>query len=49
MGSEVNRTARRVIGTVSGAEGTKAPIASGDYNKILQDKTTEIKNVCGVY
>lgn len=38
-----------VISTVSGTEGTKAQIASGEYNKILQAKITEIKNVCGVY
>jgi outer membrane lipopolysaccharide assembly protein LptE/RlpB len=38
-----------VVSMVSGTEGTKAQIASGEYNKILQAKITEIKNVCGVY
>jgi len=38
-----------VVSIVSGTEGTKAQIASGEYNKILQAKITEIKNVCGVY
>jgi len=37
-----------IVGFVSGTEGTKAQIANGDYNKILDAKIAEIKAKCGI-
>ena len=37
-----------IVGTVEGTEGTKAKIATGDYNKILEQKIAEIKKTCGI-
>ena len=35
-----------VVGVATGTEGTKAKVATGDYNKMLDDKITEIKLEC---
>jgi hypothetical protein len=37
-----------VFSTLTGTEGTKASVATGDYNKMLDDKIAEIKQKCGV-
>ena len=37
-----------VAGFLSGTEGEKAQIASGDYNKALEQAITRIKTTCGI-
>jgi hypothetical protein len=37
-----------VFSTLTGTEGAKASVATGDYNKMLDDKIAEIKKQCGV-
>jgi len=37
-----------VAGVATGTEGTKAQVASGDYNKMLDAKIAEIKQECGL-
>ena len=37
-----------VAGFVTGTEGEKAQIASGDYNKALEQAITRIKTTCGI-
>lgn len=37
-----------VAGVATGTEGTKAKVASGDYNRMLDAKIAEIKQTCGV-
>jgi hypothetical protein len=37
-----------VVGVVAGDEGTKAKVASGDYNKMIDKRIAEIKSQCGV-
>ena len=37
-----------VAGFISGTEGEKAQIASGDYNKALDQAITRIKTTCGI-
>lgn len=37
-----------VAGVATGTEGTKARMATGDYNKKLAEKITEIKMQCGL-
>ena len=37
-----------VVGTVTGQEGTNAKVATGSYNKMLDDKIAEIKRECGL-
>lgn len=37
-----------VAGVATGTEGTKAKMATGDYNKKLDEKITEIKIQCGL-
>ena len=37
-----------VAGVVTGTEGTKAKVATGDYNDMLDYKIAEIKRECGV-
>ena len=38
-----------VAGFLSGTEGEKAQIASGDYNKALDQAINRIKTTCGLY
>ena len=35
-------------GVVTGTAGTKARVATGDYNKMLDKKIAEIKKTCGI-
>jgi len=37
-----------VVGVATGTEGTKAKVATGEYNKMLDDKIAEIKQECGL-
>lgn len=37
-----------VVGVASGTEGTNAKIAAGDYNKMIDQKITDIQTQCGV-
>jgi hypothetical protein len=37
-----------VAGLVTGTEGGKAKVASGDYNRMLDAKIAEIKQSCGI-
>ena len=37
-----------VAGVATGTEGTKAQVATGEYNKMLDDKIAEIKRECGL-
>lgn len=37
-----------VVGVATGTEGTKAKVASGEYNKMIDKKIAEIKEQCGV-
>lgn len=37
-----------VVGVASGTEGTNAKIAAGDYNKMIDQKITDIQAQCGV-
>ena len=37
-----------VVSVATGTEGTKAKVATGEYNKMLDDKIAEIKRECGL-
>ena len=37
-----------VVGVATGTEGSKAKVATGDYNKMLDKKIAEIKSQCGI-
>ena len=37
-----------VAGVATGTEGTKAKVATGDYNKMIDKKIAEIKQQCGI-
>lgn len=37
-----------VFNTLTGSEGQKASVATGDYNKMLDDKIAEIKKECNI-
>jgi hypothetical protein len=37
-----------VVNVVTGTEGSQAKVATGDYNKMLDNKITEIKMTCGL-
>lgn len=37
-----------IAGAATGTEGTKAQMATGEYNKKLDEKITEIKTQCGL-
>jgi hypothetical protein len=37
-----------VVGVVTGTEKTKYEVSTGEYNKMLDTKITEIKTTCGV-
>jgi hypothetical protein len=37
-----------VAGLATGTEGTKAQVATGDYNRMLDQKIAEIQQTCGV-
>ena len=37
-----------VVGVVTGTEGTKAQVATGEYNKMIDQRIAEIKEHCGI-
>jgi hypothetical protein len=37
-----------VLGIVTGTEGTKIKVATGEYNKAIDKRMSEIKSQCGV-
>jgi hypothetical protein len=37
-----------VIGLLTGTEGTKLRVATGEYNKMIDKKIAEIKTTCGL-
>ena len=37
-----------VVGVVTMTEGTKLKVATGEYNKMIDNKIAEIKETCGV-
>jgi len=37
-----------VLGLLTGTEGTKLQVATGEYNKMIDSKIAEIKSTCGV-
>ena len=37
-----------VVGVLSGTEGTKFEVATGQYNKMIDQRIAEIKNTCGL-
>lgn len=37
-----------VAGVATGTEGAKAKVATGDYNKMIDEKIAEIKKECGI-
>lgn len=37
-----------VLGLVSGTEGTKLKVATGDYNQKIDQRIAEIKRTCGI-
>jgi len=37
-----------VVGVASGTEGTKAQIATGEYNRVLDQKIAQIKSPCHI-
>ncbi len=37
-----------VLGILTGTEGTKIQVATGEYNKMIDKKIAEIKSTCGV-
>ena len=37
-----------VVGLATGSEGTKAKVASGEYNKMIDQRIKEIQETCGV-
>jgi hypothetical protein len=37
-----------VLGIVTGTEGTKIKVATGEYNKAIDKRMAEIKEKCGV-
>ena len=49
MGVTMIYPAGLVIGIVTGTEGTKYQVATGEYNKMIDARTAEIKSTCGVH
>jgi hypothetical protein len=37
-----------VLGLITGTEGTKIQVATGDYNQMIDKKIAEIQSACGV-
>ncbi len=37
-----------VVGVAAGTEGTKMKVATGDYNKMIDQRIKEIKEHCGI-
>ena len=37
-----------IVGLLTGTEGTKLKVATGEYNKMIDQKIAEIKSTCGL-
>jgi len=37
-----------IVGILTGTEGTKLKVATGEYNKMIDQKIAEIKSTCGL-
>lgn len=37
-----------IVGLLTGTEGTKFKVATGEYNKMIDQKIAEIKSTCGL-
>lgn len=48
MGVTAIYPASLVVGLLTGTEGTKIQVATGEYNKTLDAKIAEIQSTCGV-
>lgn len=48
MGASSIYPAGLVLGLVTGTEGTKIQVATGEYNQMLDKKISEIQRACGV-
>lgn len=47
MGVSMIMPVSAVVGLVKGTEGTKYRVATGEYNKAIDNRIAEIKNACG--
>ena len=48
QGASAITPAGAVVGVVTGSEGTKLKVATGEYNKMIDKKIQEIKDHCGI-
>jgi hypothetical protein len=48
MGASSIYPAGLVLGLLTGTEGTKIQVATGEYNQMIDKKIAEIQNRCGV-
>ena len=48
MGVTAIYPASALVGLVTGTEGTKLKVATGEYNKMIDQKIAEIKSTCGL-
>jgi hypothetical protein len=48
MGVTAIYPAGALVGLVTGTEGTKLKVATGEYNKLIDQKIAEIKSTCGL-
>ena len=48
MGASSIYPAGLVMGLLTGTEGTKIQVATGEYNALIDKKIAEIQNTCGV-
>jgi hypothetical protein len=48
MGVTAIYPASLLVGLVTGTEGTKIKVATGEYNKMIDQKIAEIKSTCGL-
>jgi len=48
MGVTAIYPAGALVGLVTGTEGTKLKVATGEYNEMIDQKIAEIKSTCGL-
>jgi len=48
MGVTAIYPAGALVGLLTGTEGTKLKVATGEYNKMIDKKIAEIKSTCGL-
>ena len=48
MGVTAIYPASALVGLVTGTEGTKLKVATGEYNEMIDQKIAEIKSTCGL-